>query len=433
MSLAEQEFLVATDFPIQAKSDNQILSTALQAWQRLNTWIVNRQWTGYDPYDLKAQEKYRFLTSKFRPRFLRHIVNRILSRIERNDPVVLRRIWQISPQINANTMAVSARAYLAIAQTRYWNIDIQKNLDYCLNWLQENSARPIESGKLGWGYHFTWYAGHGEKTVLPPNTPLSVVTTEVGHAFLDRFLLFGDGIDLDFAAACGQLLLSELNQDIYDKNRLCFSYSVKDKFHVINANLNVAGFLTRLAQQIEDPRMLSIARKARRYSVSFQNGDGSWFYWGPPDYNSPAFYNIDGYHTGMVLQWLETCQHFDYLEEDDKALEKGLNFYIHRLFEEDGSPCMSPVSRYPQDVHLVAQALVTFSNLAARWSIAHEMLPKVLKWGLSQLQNPDGSFAYRIYSDRIDRTPYMRWGQGWMLWGLAAAICFLSSVEDKDT
>jgi len=35
------------------------------------------------------------------------------------------------------------------------------------------------------------------------------------------------------------------------------------------------------------------------------------------------------------------------------------------------------------------------------------------------MQDENGYFYYRIYKNYVDRTPYIRWGQAWMLRGLS--------------
>lgn len=406
----------------QAKSA-EVLRLAVEAWAALNAWCLERNWAGYDPYDLKAEAWHHWLRIEcpFKP--LRFINRKMIDQLERRFPMLLRRLFRISPAVNANTIAMAARSYLALAPTPYAPAT-SGHLDFCLDWLLQHSSRPLDSGRLGWGYPFTWYAGLGERTVLPANTPLSVVTSESGHAFLDRHAQQTRADDLQAALACGRLITEEFNRDEGEEGRICFSYGTLDRFHVLNANLNSAAFLTRLATITNDAAMLDLARRARRYSVDLQNDDGSWFYWGPP-YHHPSMRAIDGYHTGMILQWLETCQHFDPIPSDDERLARGLAFYLDYLFEPSGAPRHTPSSLYPQDVHLLAQGLVTMSTLSNRWPRARQALPRILTWGLAHLRNDDGSFAYRRYANYIDRTPYMRWGQGWMLWGLASAIASL--------
>jgi hypothetical protein len=404
----------------------RLLEAAVQAWTALNAWCIERDWAGYDPYDLKAQAWNHWLRIELPFRPGRFVARKVVDAAERRWPMPLRRLLGVKPAVNANTIALAARSYLAIARTRYASAAPQKSLDFCMDWLVQHSSRPRESGKLGWGYPFTWYAGPGERTVLPPNTPLSVVTSEAGHAFLDRHAMRGEAGDLECATACGRLITSEFYRDEVAEDRICFGYGSLDRFHVINANLNSATYLTRLARMTSDGDLLDLARRARRYSVELQNDDGSWFYCGPP-YSHPSVRAIDGYHTGMVLQWLEMCQTLDPMPGDEPKLTKGLAFYLEQLFEPCGAPRHTPDSRYPQDVHLLAQGLVTLGALSARRPAAREYLSKLLAWGLANLRNADGSFAYRRHENYIDRTPYMRWGQGWMLWGLACAIASLAN------
>ena len=404
------------------KAELSLRNECFDAWKILAEWITRRQFIGYDPYDIKATKWHHFLSTKIRPTILQRITNYLLGHAEYRFPKGLRYISKVAPALNANTLALVARANLVIAR-KLKDQECQRKADRCLTQLVDNPSPGLGGNELGWGYPFTWHAGQPNNIVkFPPNNPIVVITAEAGHAFLDSHELTGSSSALENAVRCSRFFTNKLNIDRLD-NGICFSYSPIDRFHVHNINLNVAAFLTRLGTLLGDNSMLELSRKARQYSVSLQNGDGSWFYWGPPDYHSPAFYNIDSYHTGMNLQWLKVCLRYDPIDDEERALTKGLKFYTNRLFDSDYSPRFSPIYRYPKDIHAVAQALVTLSLFAEDDPGTQEFLSKVVRWGLDYMRNDDGSFAYRVHRTGVDRTPYMRWGQAWMCWGLGCAAC----------
>jgi polysaccharide biosynthesis protein VpsJ len=401
----------------------------VETWRTIVSWINHRQWAGFDQYDLKEVTWYRALTTELKPRILQFLVGHAIGQIEDIFPLSLRRISGVQPRISATTVAMVARSYLAVLRAVGPQVVAHGDEAPYFQWLLQNSNPPLETGKAGWGLPFTWYAGHRQKTVQPSGSPLSTVSIEAGHAFLDRYDIMHQEADLHVARACGQLFLEDYQRDEIDAHRLCFSYGVHDNHHVINANLGIAAYLTRLSRCVDSFDMLTLARRARRWCVLLQNGDGSWCYWGPPDFQSMAYYTVDHYHTGMVLQFLEICQTYDYQEEDDRALERGLNFYLDYLFEADGAPRMKTTSRYPHEIICVAQGLITLSSLAPRWQQARAMLTRLLDWGMTYMRNADGSFAYRLYPHRINRMPYMRWGQGWMAWGLACTCEYFARAD----
>ena len=45
-----------------------------------------------------------------------------------------------------------------------------------------------------------------------------------------------------------------------------------------------------------------------------------------------------------------------------------------------------------------------------------EMLQKIYSWILDQLYDHDqGYFYYRLYKNKLDKKPYIRWSESWML------------------
>ena len=157
--------------------------------------------------------------------------------------------------------------------------------------------------------------------------------------------------------------------------------------------------------------------KAINFTVSYQNEDGSWYYWTPPD---KLLYNIDNYHTGFVLECLNISRRalkgeFEYESE----LRKGLEFYANNLFLDDGTPKIRHNSIYPIDIHSCAQAIITFCELADFEPKCLTMAEKVVGWTIENMQDEKGYFYYRIFKNHVDRTPYIRWGQAWMLRALS--------------
>ena len=390
----------------------------LHSIHHLDLWIENNGWAGYDPYDLRQYKLYQILAGIYAPKYLRFFTRRMVEYAEKHHPMAVRKGFQIPKRINAKGMGLFARGYLNLYRMKEDDKYLAK-ADECLGWLLENSSFSGNPSKLGWGYPFTWYAGHKEQHIFPPNTPFAVVTTVAGHAFLDRFDILREWSDVEHAQKCARFLLEDLNRDEINESELCFSYGPLDNNHVINANLNVATFLSRLSRYIDDDDMLHLARKARKFSVSLQNGDGSWFYWAPPDLK---FWSVDNYHMGIKLEWLWMVRQYDPEPEDEENLKKGLRYYITNLFDSDGTPKLTPFDPYPYDIHSASQAIATFALLKKDYPAAcRSMLVKIVQWTLKNLSNADGSFAYRIYPGLKDQTPHIRWGQAWMLWALSCA------------
>lgn len=398
-----------------------------QAVFKLERWFLRNGWAGYDPYDLKGCAFYHRLHQLPSP------FNKLMQIVVNHEEFVRPKFWRkvlcIPKKINANTVALLARAYLqrhAVETQVNYLIKTQQ----CLDWLANNNALSSQKKKLGWGYPFTWYSGSDGLTILPPNTALSVVTTEGGHAFLDLFDICKDKQALENAKRCSRFLLEDLPREKVDSDRVCFGYTSQGHF-VVNANLNIAAYLSRVSSYIQDSQMLSIARKARRLAVSLQNKDGSWYYWVHPEEHT---FGIDSYHTGMILQWLWVCQQYDPEPDDNATLTRGLNFYSKEFFSSNGRPYLTVKNDYPIDIHCPAQALVTLGLLASDYpDICFPLMEKVIQWTIDHMSNRDGSFMHQIYPDRRVRIPYTRWGQAWMMWGLSVALSVLNKLKSPVT
>ena len=267
-----------------------------------------------------------------------------------------------------------------------------------------------------WGYPFDWQS----RVFIPKHTPSGVVTSIAAHAFIDAYEILGDKKYLKIAKSCCEFILRDLNIDEVSKDKLCFSYTPLDKFHVHNANLFSASTLLRTYNYIKKEIYKEKGIKAINFTISYQNPDGSWYYWAPPD---KLLYNIDNYHTGFVLECLNICRRilkdeFEYEEE----LRKGLDFYKNNLFLNDSVPKMTPSCIYPIDIHSCAQAIITFCELSDFEPKYYSMAEKIAKWTIKNMQDKEGYFYYRMYDNYVNKMPYIRWGQAWMLRALSYLI-----------
>lgn len=369
----------------------------------LDNWLEQNGWAGYDPYDIRGTKLFLLLQKN---KYANFGSNLFLNRY----PMFSRFFFRVKKEINAKAMALFARGYLNIYNT-FGNEKYLDNAVYCLNWLMENPSKG-HSG-FCWGYPFDWQS----RVFIPKGTPSGVVTSTAAHAFLDAYEILNDDKYLNVAKSCCDFILNDLNADRVEETKLCFSYTPIDNFHVHNASLFSASTLLRTFTYIKNEEYKEMGMKAINFTVSYQNEDGSWYYWAPPD---ELLYNIDNYHTGFVLECLNISRRalkgeFEY----ERELRTGLEFYANNLFLDDGTPKLTNKAVYPVDVHSCAQAIITFCELADFEPKYLSMAEKVAAWSIKNMQDEKGYFYYRIYKNRMDKMPYIRWGQAWMLRGLS--------------
>ena len=371
----------------------------------LESWIERNGWAGYDPYDLRSTGLYQSL-NRFR------VGKRLAAIIERFFPESSRKFLRIKPQVNAKAIALLASGYFTrfeiSGEERYY-----RNALDCLNWLESN-AQPGYAGAC-WGYPFDWYT----RISIPAGTPSGVVSAVGGHAFLEAYRVSGDTHFLDIACSVADFFIHDLNIDRLDSQRACFSYTPLDHFHVHNANLFVAAHLYEIASLTGEATYKENAELAVAYTLSEQNIDGSWYYWGHPD---RLLYAIDHYHTGFILRCLERLYAASGRNDYLKSLDEGFDFYLHNLLESTGLAKFSPKRPYPVDIHSCSEAILCLSALADRFTMASERLSEVTNWVLENMQAGDGHFYYRKYPHYTVKIAYFRWGQAWMYWALGTYL-----------
>lgn len=379
------------------------MSEVKQSINLLDKWIDRNGWAGYDPYDIKGTKLFLLLQ---RNKYANFGSNLILGRF----PMFSRKVFMVKKEINAKAMALFARGYLNLYKKSRNNKYLNKAL-FCLNWLTNNPSKNYSG--FCWGYPFDWQS----RIFIPKGTPSGVVTSIAAHAFLDAYEILEDEKYLKVTKSCCDFILNDLNIDEINENRICFSYTPIDNFHVHNANLFSASTLLRTFTYIDNRDYKKVGKRAINFTISHQNEDGSWYYWAPPD---ESLCHIDNYHTGFILECLNIARRalgdeFEYKEE----LRKGLEFYATNLFLEDGTPKIRHDSIYPIDIHSCAQAIIAFCELADFEPKYFAIVEKVISWTIRNMQDKEGCFYYRIYKNHIDRMPYIRWGQAWMLRGLS--------------
>jgi hypothetical protein len=160
--------------------------------------------------------------------------------------------------------------------------------------------------------------------------------------------------------------------------------------------------------------------------VRRQREDGSWAY-GADSYQGWS----DNFHTAFVLTSLARIRRAcaSQLAEDaatrdeiDDALGRGYDFWRERFFLADGWPKYYHRSAHPADAHSAGAALVALAELRETEPDADELARRVARWALRELYDPRGFFYYQRRRLYTVRTPYMRWSQAWMAYGLARLL-----------
>ncbi len=400
------------------KVKGDITEDIIDSITQLDGWITANGWAGYDPYDIKGHPwVLKLICNQNQTRVLRLTEGGLLLTLEVS-PQASRNLLRIKKRINAKAMGLFASAYLILYQQLKNDSYLQKTCE-CLKWLEENKSHGYAGAC--WGYPFDWQS----VVFIPKRTPSAVVSSICGDAFWDFYKFTGDKKYLAVCQSICEFFINNLNVDYIEDNRLCFSYTPIDRFHIHNANLFAAAFLIKVGKELDREDLYQHGIKALNYTLNAQNEDGSFYYWALSEkeaYDIPdaTLKTIDHYHTGFVLRSLYSI----YKSTEDKRVLKalllrGYQFYRDNLFGDEAVPRLKPESTYPINIHSCAEAILCMSTLSDTFPDALEYAQDAFLWTKENMQDKDGHFYYIKTKTRVNKMPYVRWGQAWMMRALA--------------
>lgn len=404
-----------------------------KAIRKLDGWVTRMEWKGYDPFDLKELAVYR--KTKWMPddaRYYTKLLRYILYKGAELDPKLMRRLFLIRKKHNPKGIGLFAHSYCLMAKLFDNDLLYITKGKKCIDLLLRKKLQQYNG--ICWGYPFDW-----ESIIpIPKNTPSAVVTTTVGQAFLEWFTHTGNNEYIQTCSSICDFLLKDLNLDYIGNEKVCFSYTPIDSFHVHNANLLTAAFLTRVGSILENEEFLSIALKAVKYSLSEQQEDGSFYYWGPPsdeDYSlrKEQYELVDHLHTGYVLRSLHSIFVLNGKSEILDSIRLGYDLYRRKLFEKNFVPKYQTDRLFPVDIHFCAEAILTLTQLDELFPGSLNSARIIAGWLLDCFQDEDGYFYAAMRENKMDHIAYMRWGQAWMLLALTSLALQLKSGNRTDT
>jgi hypothetical protein len=381
-------------------------------WQ----WCRAQDFAGYDPYD--ALNSKLFQATPFKKSRAARL---IWTQFHKRSPINLRAAVSIPRERNSKGIALFALAALADyrrLQTVEAEADARALLDDLL------AARVTgKGGAACWGYNFDWQS---RSFFAPRGTPTVVPTAFAARAFIEAARAFGDDSYLQAARSSCDFILGDLNRSEESADEVCFSYSPLDRTRVFNASLLAGEVLASVGALSGENDLIDWGIRAARYVVRRQSEDGSWAY-GVDGHQSWA----DNFHTAFVLTSLSRIS--DVVTEPlavasglraelELALRRGYAFWRERFFLANGWPKYFPDRLYPVDAHSAGAALVALVELQALDSGAIELAETIARWSIENLRDPRGFFYYQRRRFLTVRIPYMRWSEGWMMYGLARVL-----------
>jgi hypothetical protein len=296
-----------------------------------------------------------------------------------------------------------------------------------------------KSGAACWGYNFDWQS---RSFFAPRGTPTVVPTAFAARALVEASRAFGDESYLQAARSSCDFIQGDLNRSEESADEVCFRYSPLDRTRVFNASLLAGEVLASVGGLTGERDLIDWGIRAAHYVVRRQSDHGSWAY-GAGEYQSWS----DNFHTAFVLaslsrimesaasavdarsehnltaetQSTQSTQRLrrEFVSEAESALRRGYEFWRERFFLSNGWPKYFPDRLYPADAHSTGAAIVTLAELQSLDAGAIELAKMVARWAIENLRDRRGFFYYQRRRFYTVRTPYMRWSEAWMAYGLA--------------
>ena len=397
-----------------------------RVYEELRAWCRERGHAGHDPFDALNSRLFRATPLKYS-----RLARLAWTQAFKRSPVNLRSLALVPEGRNAKGTALFALAALSRFRAtgrEDYELEARTLLDELL------AARIQTEKGAAWGYNFDW---QGRAFYAPKGTPTVVPTAFAVRALVEATKTLdtpgeegtvSGGVWPYLTAATGacRFILEQLNRSDETDEEVCFSYTPLDRTRVFNASL-LAGEALAAVGAVTGPKVWpDYALRAARYVMRRQRADGSWAY-GADSYQSWA----DNFHTAFVLtslvRILRDCA--PQLETDEEtraeieaAVSRGYRFWREGFFLADGWPKYYHHVAHPADAHSAGAALVAFAELGEREPDAQELAQRVASWTLRELYDPRGFFYYQKRRLRTVRTPYMRWSQAWMAYGMARIL-----------
>ena len=173
-----------------------------------------------------------------------------------------------------------------------------------------------------------------------------------------------------------------------------------------------------------------------RFLLKHQRVDGVWPY--ALYFNSGRYYWQVDYHQGFIIDGVAAF--LSYVEDDirdiaEKSLKKGIKFYLSRQFTPKGISYYRYPLEYPIDIHNQAQGIIMFSKLYRyfKGKVFLIFAEKIASWTIRNMQDPSGYFYAHKWPGFVNRIPYMRWAQAWMMLALSNLLNVKSGDSAEST
>jgi hypothetical protein len=332
----------------------------------------------------------------------------------KHSPVNLRPFLGIPKRVMAKSLSDLASA--AVLRSRLGDDPVA--CDSARVWLDRLLADRCAGGAgAAWGMPAPYISRFIDAASGQPNL---FWTINAATAFLDAFELEGRRTDLDVARSAIEFIRHDLGFVDAGEDGVWLPYFAAHEAIIYNVTALAGALLQRVAHHTGEADLADLGRRALRFVVRQQNADGSWWYAQGADGRW-----VDGFHTCYVLESLLQSALLEPDATNTSALQRGVAFYVERLFTASGVPRYAVDRTWPLEVQNCAQAIQTLSKLvwldAARLPFAERVASVVIDALYRETHSgaaPEGYFIISRGRWTTNALPAVRWGQAPMLLAL---------------
>lgn len=365
---------------------------------KLQDYIEQNNYKGYDPYDLLKSPLFNlpFLKSNKTIRFY-------FQQLGKRFPINLRLLFRVPKGYNPVTLGLSIQAYTYLSEAFPTKKEQYKQK---IEFLIDELETLIPNGFSGacWGYDFYWQARNAD---IPGYQPTVVATGIITNALFIYYKFSGNSKALELLLSSTNFIVNDLHITESD-NGICFSYSPFDKQVVFNASMKAVRLLSQAYSINKDIELKELSDSAVKFVMRHQRDDGAWVY------SDKLNNRIDNYHTGYVISCLKDHIELTGNNKYSANLSKGFEFYKNNFIELNGVPKFYHNEMYPVDCTAASQLILTLTDFNET-----ELTGKIAKYMLVNMFDDEGYFYFRKFRFYTIKTTYMRWSQAWMFAALS--------------
>lgn len=401
--------------------------TALAAVERIDKWLDQNGWEGWDPYDIQASVLFQKIEC-IQPLLIKKILKILVGEAVQWFPFLARRLFHVQPAINAKGMGLFLASYANLYAAGKDRKHLDKAVE-CAEWLLQNKNNQFAG--ISWGYPFDWRS----PIFLPKGTPSSVVTSIIGDGFFRLYRCTKDDVYLEVCKEICEFFLQELNitYSSPERSSVCYSYTPLDNYQVHNANLFVGEFLVRIGTEIDNSNLVEKGLKSGNFALGEQQEEGFLPYWGLEQTSkySNGKLHTDHYHSGFEIRMLYQIWKHTADDRFEKAYKRYLDWYIVNMFQDDVIPKFTPNSLYPINIHSCAEAILCHATLLKDHPNFKSKIAQIMEQVIRTMEYEPGAYTH-VIKKRADiflmhsNIPMIRWGQAWMM-------CALSEILISDS